>query len=254
MRYCHVAFSLNTIDYGEKISGFILNAKNKKGGQVMILPKTEELFDLSQSIAEEMLKKCEYPHIALGRIGEFIKECSIDLGREYREIKEGVFVAEDASIWEGVHLVAPCIIGHRAEIRPGAFIRGNAIIGDGAVIGNSTEIKNSVVLNEAQLPHYNYVGDSIIGYRAHMGAGAIASNLRLDKGEVYLSSGKERMASGLRKVGTFLGDYAEIGCGCVLCPGSVIGRKSIIYPLVRVMGHVPEKSIFDGAEIRERVI
>ena len=217
-----------------------------------VFPKTEDLFDISHSIAEVMLSDCEYPHMALGRIGEFIKECSSLLGRAYKEIKEGVFVAEDAWVWESACLVGPTIIGHRAEIRPGAFIRGNAIIGDGAVIGNSTEVKNSIIFDEAQLPHYNYVGDSIIGYRAHMGAGAIASNLRLDKGEVKISFDGNLMSTGLRKVGAFVGDYAEVGCGCVLCPGAVLGRESVIYPLTRVVGYIPERGIYDGHIIKSK--
>ena len=139
----------------------------------MIL-KTHELFDIRHSIAEVLLDECEYPHEALPRIADFIKECSPLLDRSYREISDGVFVADDAKIWDGATIVGPTIIGHGAEIRPGAFIRGNAIIGDGAVIGNSNEVKNAIILDEAQLTHYNYVGDRIIGYRAHMGAGAIA--------------------------------------------------------------------------------
>ena len=218
-----------------------------------VFPKTEDLFDISHSIAEVMLSDCEYPHMALGRIGEFIKECSSLLGRAYKEIKEGVFVAEDAWVWEGACLVGPTIIGHKAEIRPGAFIRGNALIGDGAVIGNSTEIKNAIVFDDAQLPHYNYVGDSIIGYKAHMGAGAIASNLRLDKKEITLKSEGEDMDSGLRKIGVFLGDYAEVGCGSVLCPGSIVGREALVYPLSMVRGSIPERTIYDGNSFKERL-
>ena len=217
----------------------------------MIL-KTKELFDLTHSIAKEMLLECEYPHMALPKIGEFIKAISLSLDDSFKEIKEGVFVADDAKIWDGVTIVAPTIIGHGAEIRPGAFIRGNAIIGDGAVIGNSTEIKNAIVFDGAQLPHYNYVGDSIIGYKAHMGAGSIASNLRLDKKEIILKSEDEKMNSGLKKIGVFLGDYAEVGCGSVLCPGSIVGRNAMVYPLVSVRGTVPGGMIYDGKSFKER--
>lgn len=217
----------------------------------MIL-KTKEIFDLTHSIAKEMLMECEYPHMALPKIGEFIKAISLSLDDSFKEIKEGVFVADDAKIWDGVTIVAPTIIGHGAEIRPGAFIRGNAIIGDGAVIGNSTEIKNAIVFDGAQLPHYNYVGDSIIGYKAHMGAGSIASNLRLDKKEIILKSEDEKMSSGLKKIGVFLGDYAEVGCGSVLCPGSIVGRNAIVYPLVSVRGTVPGGMIYDGKSFKER--
>ncbi len=218
----------------------------------MIL-KTKELFDLSHTMAEALLCGCEYPHEALPRIGDYIKDRLIpSLDGSYREIGEGVFAAEDAKIWEGVTIVGPTVIGHGAEIRPGAFIRGNAIIGDGAVIGNSTEVKNAIVFDEAQLPHYNYVGDSIIGYKSHLGAGAIASNLRLDKKEILLRDADESMDSGLRKIGVFLGDHAEVGCGSVLCPGSIVGREAMVYPLSCVRGTVPSHTIYDGKSIKER--
>ena len=217
----------------------------------MIL-KTCELFDLSFTIAKPLLNNCEYPHQALSKIGGFIKEISPMLDDSYKEISEGVFVANDAKIWEGVTIVGPTIIGHGAEIRPGAFIRGNAIIGNGAVIGNSTEIKNAIVFDEAQLPHYNYVGDSIIGHKAHMGAGAIASNLRLDKKEIILKSNEEEMKSGLKKIGVFLGDYAEIGCGSVLCPGSIVGTNAMVYPLSCVRGTIPADTVYDGKSFKKR--
>ena len=217
----------------------------------MIL-KTRELFDLSHTIASEMLSECEYPHQALSKIGGFIKEYIKTLDSSYKKIADDVYVASDAKIWDGVTIVGPTIIGHGAEIRPGAFIRGNAIIGDGAVIGNSTEVKNAIVFDGAQLPHYNYVGDSIIGYKAHMGAGAIASNLRLDKKEIILKSEDETMDSGLRKIGVFLGDYAEVGCGSVLCPGSIVGREALVYPLSSVRGSVPERTIYDGKSFKKR--
>ena len=218
----------------------------------MIL-KTKELFDLGRTIAKPLLQRCEYPHEALSKISSFIKEeIAPLLDSSYKEISEGVFVADDAKIWDGVTIVGPTIIGHGAEIRPGAFIRGNAIIGNGAVIGNSTEIKNAIVFDGAQLPHYNYVGDSIIGYKAHMGAGAIASNLRLDKKEIILKSDDEEMESGLKKIGVFLGDYAEVGCGSVLCPGSIVGREAMVYPLTMVRGTVPTGMIYDGKSLKER--
>lgn len=218
----------------------------------MIL-KTKELFDLRHTIAGELLCGCEYPHEALPRIADFIKNNIIpSLDGSYREIAEGVYAAEDAKIWDGVTIVGPTVIGHGAEIRPGAFIRGNAIIGEGAVIGNSTEVKNAIIFDGAQLPHYNYVGDSIIGYKAHLGAGAIASNLRLDKKEILLRDADESMDSGLRKIGVFLGDLAEVGCGSVLCPGSIVGREAMVYPLSCVRGTVPSQTIYDGKSIKER--
>lgn len=218
----------------------------------MIL-KTSELFDLSHTIAAPLLSECQYPHQALPKIGAFINECFGKLDSSYKEISDGVFVADDAKIWNGVTIVGPTIIGHRAEIRPGAFIRGNVIVGDGAVIGNSTEVKNAIVFDGAQLPHYNYVGDSIIGYKAHMGAGAIASNLKLDKKEIVLRSDDEEMNSGLKKIGVLLGDLAEVGCGSVLCPGSIVGREAIVYPLSMVRGTVPARSIYDGKSFKDRL-
>ena len=217
----------------------------------MIL-KTKELFDLNHTMAKPLLEECEYPHEALARIGDFIMECITKLDGSYREIYPRVYAADDAKIWDGATIVGPTIIGHNTEIRPGAFIRGNALISDGAVIGNSTEVKNAIVSDGAQLPHYNYVGDSIIGYKAHMGAGAIASNLRLDKKIIILKSDDEKMDSGLKKIGVFLGDMAEVGCGSVLCPGSIVGREAIIHPLSKVIGTVPAHTIYDGESYKER--
>lgn len=216
------------------------------------IPKTDELFDIRHSIAEVLLDECEYPYEALTRMKEYILDCASMLGNSYKEISKGVFVADDAIIWDGATILGPTIIGHRAEIRPGAFIRGNVIVGDGALIGNSTEVKNSIILDEAKLPHYNYVGDSIIGFRAHMGAGAIASNLRLDKKEVELSCDGEKIGTKLRKIGVFLGDYAEVGCGCVICPGAIIGREAVIYPMTTVKGVVGEREVYRGPENKEQ--
>ena len=210
------------------------------------IPKTDELFDIRHSIAEVLLDECEYPHEALAKTEEFIKECAPLLDRSYKEINKNVFVADDAVVWPGATIIGPTIIGHKAEIRPGAFIRGNVIVGDGAVIGNSTEVKNTIILDEAKLPHYNYVGDSIIGYRAHMGAGAIASNLRLDRQKISINCDDEKIDTNMKKLGVFLGDYAEIGCGCVICPGTVIGREATIYPMTTVKGIIGEREIYKG--------
>lgn len=215
------------------------------------IPKTEDLFDIRHSIAEVLLDECEYPYEALIFIEEYIKKTFLMLDKSYKEISEGVFVGKDTKIWPGATIVGPAIIGHNAEIRSGAFIRGKVIVGDGAVIGNSTEVKNSIILDEAKLPHYNYVGDSIIGYKAHMGAGTIASNLRLDRKNVDIFCDGERVSTDLRKVGVFLGDYAEIGCGCVLCPGTIIGRGAVIYPLVTVKGTIGEGMIYKGVVGKE---
>lgn len=204
------------------------------------IPKTKELFDLNHSIAKDLLEKCEYPHQGLPEINSYIKSCFPLLDGSYKEISKDVFVADDAFIWQGATIVGPAIIGSGAEIRPGAFIRGNVIVGNEAVIGNSTEVKNSIVFDKAQLPHYNYVGDSIIGFRAHMGAGAIASNLRLDRKNIRLGE----IETGLRKIGVFLGDSAEVGCGTVICPGTIIGKGAIVYPMMTARGVIGEGEIY----------
>ena len=210
------------------------------------IPKTEDLFDLGHTIAEALLAECEYGYQAVPRINDFILGVSKRLDRSYKEIAKNVFVHESAKIWDHVTLVGPTIIGKNAEIRPGAFLRGKVIVGGGTVIGNSTEIKNSIIFDEAKLPHYNYVGDSIIGYRAHLGAGAIASNLRLDKEHVRLCFSDEKIDTRLKKLGVMLGDYAEVGCGAVLCPGTIVGREAIVYPLTRVSGIIGEREIYKG--------
>ncbi len=212
------------------------------------IPTTKEIFDLSHTLAASLLETCEYPYEAIPRIGDFIKSLFPTLDDSYEEIKEGVFVAKDAKIWENVTIVAPAIIGHRTEVRPGAFIRGKVLVGDDAVIGNSTELKNCIVFDRAQLPHYNYVGDSVIGYMAHMSAGAIASNLRLDKEKIFV----EGVATGLTKFGLCLGDHAEVGCSAVLCPGTIIGKGTLVYPLVMVKGVLPGGKVYDGHTLKDR--
>ena len=202
------------------------------------LPKISEIFDTSHSIAEKLLNQYQYPHEILAKIKSFIYYLGSELDSSYKEIDKNVYIADDAVIWSGSTIIGPAIIGHKAEIRPGAFIRENVIVGNKAVIGNASEVKNSIIFDEAKLPHYNYVGDSIIGFMAHMGAGAIASNLRLDKKEICF--GEEKIKSGLRKIGVFLGDYAEVGCGSVICPGTVVGKRAMIYPLAIVKGIVKE--------------
>ena len=212
------------------------------------LPKTHEIFDAKHTIAKKLLNQCEYPHEALQKIKDYILGYSSLLNSSYKEIDDGLFIADDAVIWPNATIKGPAIIGHKAEIRPGAFIRGNVIVGDKAIIGNSSEVKNSIIFNEAKLPHYNYVGDSIIGFNAHMGAGAIASNLRLDKNEIKLKN----INTGLRKIGVFLGDYAEVGCGAVICPGTIIGKRAVIYPLTTVKGIIKEGEIYKSQGKRER--
>ena len=212
----------------------------------MNLPSTEELFDLSHTLAADLLRKCEETHEALTKIKDFCIAISRTLPDSYKEIAEGVFAAEDSEISKSATLIGPAVIGRRTEIRPGAYIRGSVIIGDGAVIGNSTEIKNAIIFDEAQLPHYNYIGDSIVGYRAHLGAGAIISNFRLDRKSIRIKGDGERLDTGLRKMGALIGDGAEIGCNTAICPGSIIGRGCVIYPLSRVIGIIPEKHYFYG--------
>ena len=201
------------------------------------IPKTAELIDPSHTLAAPLLLRCEYAWQALPKLSDFIRELSGSLSKdEYESPTDGVFISKGACVAPTALILAPCIIGKGAQIRHGAYIRGSAIIGDGAVIGTSTEIKNSIVCDGAALPHYNYVGDSVIGYRAHLGAGAIISNLRSDRGEVFVRCGGESVASGLRKFGAIVGDRCEIGCGAVLNPGCIVGRDSQVYPLVSLRG------------------
>lgn len=210
----------------------------------MIIPQTKELFDLSHTIAKELLEETEYPFEALPKIKDFVKEISKKLSpAEYNEVSEGVFVAKDATVAPTATILPPTIIGHNTEIRPGAYIRGSVIIGDGAVIGNSTEIKNAIIFDGVQLPHYNYAGDSILGYKSHLGAGAIASNFKLDHSNIKVRSGEDVFETGLRKFGVILGDFSEVGCNSVLCPGTIVGKNSLIYPLTPVRGIIPEGSI-----------
>lgn len=209
----------------------------------MEFPTVCELFDLSHTLAGDYLLSFSYPYEALEGLGDFIRRLGRTLGENYEEISPDVFVARDARIAPSAVLTAPCIIGHKTEVRIGAYLRGATLIGDGAVIGNSTEIKNAILFDGVQAPHYNYIGDSILGYRAHMGAGAVASNFRADHGSVLLHCGEKTLDTGRRKLGCMLGDRAEIGCHSVLCPGSTVGRDSVIYPLVRVRGTIPARKI-----------
>ena len=163
---------------------------------------------------------------------------------EYDEVSENVWIAKSAAVAPTAYINGPCIIGKNSEIRHCAFIRGNAIVGEGAVVGNSTELKNVVLFNKVQVPHYNYVGDSILGYKSHMGAGSITSNVKSDKALVKVKCNGDVLETGLKKFGAMLGDNVEVGCGCVLNPGTVIGRKSNIYPLSSVRGYVAENSIY----------
>ena len=203
------------------------------------------LFDLSNTIAAPVFEGCEYPWEVLPKIGEFIVKLGETLPEdEYEKAGENVWRAKSAKVCPSACINGPCIRGEKAEGRHCAFIRGNAIVGEGAVVGNSTELKNVILFNKVQVPHYNYVGDSILGFKAHMGAGSITSNVKSDKKLVVINNQGVKIETGLKKVGAFLGDNVEVGCGSVLNPGTVVGRESNIYPLSSVRGVVPEKSIY----------
>lgn len=209
--------------------------------------KISELYDLNETIAADLFNGLTYPWEALPLIKDFIYKLGKTLDpNEYDETEEGVWVAKSAKIYPGAYLGSPCIIGKDAEVRPGAFIRANAIVGEGAVVGNSTELKNVVLFNKVQVPHYNYVGDSILGFKAHMGAGSITSNVKSDKTLVVVKdkSTDENIETGLKKFGAMLGDNVEVGCNSVLNPGTVIGRRSNIYPTSCVRGVIPADHIF----------
>ena len=207
--------------------------------------KTRELFDLTHTAAAPLLEKTEYPWQALAGIGDFILALGATLPpEEYDHPAEDVWIAKDAEVFPSAYIHGPCIIGHKTEVRQCAFVRGNALVGDGCVVGNSTELKNVILFDNVQVPHYNYVGDSILGYKAHMGAGSITSNVKSDKTLVIIKQGDTHHETGRKKVGAMLGDRVEVGCNSVLNPGTVIGRDSNVYPLSSVRGVVPENSIY----------
>lgn len=207
--------------------------------------KITELFDLKRTIAADYLRSFTYPFEALKGISELIVRLGESLDSSvYEKRGENVWVAKSAKVAPTAFLGGPCIIGEDTEVRHCAFIRGSALVGNGCVIGNSVELKNVIIFDEVQVPHYNYVGDSILGYHSHMGAGSITSNVKADKTNVVIKSETDSIATVLKKVGAFLGDYAEIGCNSVLNPGTVIGRHSNVYPLSMVRGVVPANSIY----------
>lgn len=207
--------------------------------------KISELFDLDKTIAAELFSGKIYSWEVLPEIKDFIYSLGKTLDpQEYDNVSEGVWIAKDADIFPSAHIGSPCIIDKGAQIRHCAFIRGCAIVGKGAVVGNSTELKNVVLFDKVQVPHYNYVGDSVLGYKAHMGAGSITSNVKSDKSLVEVRAGQEKIATGLKKVGAMLGDEVEVGCNSVLNPGTVVGRNSNIYPLSSVRGTIPANSIY----------
>ena len=204
-----------------------------------------DLYDLSHTIAADYLRGFTYPWEALGGIGEMILSVGATLSdAEYEHTSENIWIARDATVFPTATIIGPCIIGHETEVRPGAFIRGNALVGEHCVVGNSTELKNVILFDNVQVPHYNYVGDSILGYKAHMGAGSITSNVKSDKALVVIHNQGEELPTGRKKVGALLGDRVEVGCNSVLNPGTVVGRRSSIYPTSCVRGVIPQDSIY----------
>jgi len=206
--------------------------------------KTWQLYDLKHSMAGDYLARFEYPWQALQEIREMIPALGRKLGEDYTEMLPEVWVHRTARIAPTAYLGRPCIIGPNTEVRHGAFIRGAALVGEDCVVGNSVELKNVILFDGVQVPHYNYVGDSILGYKAHMGAGSVTSNVKSDKSLVVVKNGGDKIETGLKKFGAMVGDFVEVGCNSVLNPGTVVGRNSNIYPLSSVRGTVPENHIW----------
>ena len=205
----------------------------------------KDLYDLTHTKAAPLLSRVEYPWEALAGIKAFILELGATLPEEeYDHPAEDIWIAKSATVAPTASITGPCIIGANTQVRHCAFIRGSVLVGDDCVVGNSTEVKNVIIFDHSQVPHYNYVGDSILGYCSHMGAGSITSNVKSDKTLVVIKDKDEQIATGIKKVGAMIGDYVEIGCGSVLNPGTVIGRHSSIYPLSSVRGVVPANSIY----------
>ncbi len=207
----------------------------------------KDLYDLDHTLAKDYLLQFTYPWEALKGIKDLIIELGKNLSDDYTEVSENVWVHKDAKVFPSAYLGAPCIIGARTEVRHGAFIRGSALVGEDCVVGNSVELKNVILFDHVQTPHYNYVGDSILGYYSHMGAGSITSNVKSDKKLVVVHNGTENIETGLKKFGAMLGDHVEVGCNSVCNPGTVIGRNSNVYPTSCVRGVVPENSIFKNS-------
>lgn len=204
-----------------------------------------ELFTLEETLAKDLFMEYTYPWEVLPHIGEYIIKLGNTLSlEEYDKVGENVWIAKNATVALTASITGPCIIGFNAEVRHCAFIRGNALIGENSVVGNSTELKNVILFNRVQVPHYNYVGDSVLGYKSHMGAGSITSNVKSDKTLIDVKNGEEVIHTNLKKMGAILGDNVEVGCGSVLNPGSVIGSNTNIYPLSSVRGYIPSGCIY----------
>ena len=213
----------------------------------------KELYDLDHSLSASYLEGFTYPWEALSGIKQMIIDLGATLGDEYEEREENVWVHKTAKIFPSAYIGSPCIIGARTEVRHGAFIRGSALVGEDCVIGNSVELKNVILFDHVQVPHYNYVGDSILGYFSHMGAGSVTSNVKSDKKNVVIHDNGTDIETGLKKIGAMLGDNVEVGCNAVCNPGTVIGRRSSVYPTSCVRGVVPEDSIWkDNGSVAKR--
>ncbi len=209
---------------------------------------TENLLDLDRSAAGIYLKEYNYPYFALPHIKDIILKIIENLDtEEFYTPTPGVYISKSATVAPSAYIAPPAVIFHRAEIRHCAYIRGSVLVGNDCVVGNSTELKNCILFDNVDVPHFNYVGDSILGYKAHLGAGAIISNIKSDKKNVIIRNGDERLETGLRKMGAIVGDRAEIGCNSVLNPGTIIGRNSNVYPTSCVRGVLDENSIFKNS-------
>lgn len=215
----------------------------------------QEIFEDKNTIAWELIERFEYPYEVLPKISAFIVELGNKLPEDrYEKRGENIWIAKSATVAPSAFINGPVIIDEEAEVRHCAFIRGNAIVGKGAVVGNSTELKNVILFDGVQVPHYNYVGDSILGYKSHMGAGSITSNVKSDKTLVEIRCGSEKVATGLKKMGAVLGSFVEIGCGSILNPGTVIGSHTNVYPLSSIRGYVPGGSIYKKkGEVVEKI-
>lgn len=205
--------------------------------------ETKDLFDLRYSRAADYLRQFDRPWQALEGIESLIRELGRGLGEDFLEIGPQVWVHRTATVAPTAYLGAPCIIGAGTEVRHCAFIRGSALVGEGCVVGNSVELKNVIIFDAVEVPHFNYAGDSILGYKSHLGAGSVTSNIKSDRTNVVMRDGDEKIPTGMRKIGAMLGDFAEIGCNSVLNPGAVVGRRATVYPLSCVRGTVPADSI-----------
>ncbi len=218
--------------------------------------KNKNLFNMDETIAYEIFEGVDFPWEVLPRIKDFILVLGQTLSpEEYENKGDGIWIAKSAKVAPTAFINGPCIIGKNAEIRHCAFIRGNAIVGENSVVGNSTELKNVILFNNVQVPHYNYVGDSILGYKSHMGAGSITSNVKSDKTQVTIQYEGDTIETGLKKMGAILGNYVEVGCNSVLNPGTIIGSNTNVYPLSMVRGYIPKGSIYKKkGDIVEKIL